>query len=101
MRLRYLVLLPFLAIAAPAWAASCKETAGDGWAKAYVEQCIEVSPATHPPCNVQNPCELIISEITRGCSLLIKGGDDVPPFCKPELPPDQKDEETEEKPKDE
>src|SRR5271170_2784658 len=91
MKLRFLLMLPLLAVALPAWAASCKQAAGEGWAKAYVEQCLEVSPATHPPCNVENPCELIISEITRGCALLVKGGDDVPPFCKPELPADQKD----------
>jgi hypothetical protein len=88
---RVLLMLPLLA-AAPASAASCRETAGEGWAKTYVEQCIEVSPATHPPCNADNPCELIISEIKRGCDILIKGGDDVPPFCKPQLPPEQKDE---------
>ena len=97
MELRFLLMLPLLAVAVPALAASCKETAGEGWAKAYVEQCTEVSPATHPPCNMQNPCELIISEITRGCSLLIKSGDDVPPYCKPELSPEQKDEGADEK----
>ena len=97
MELRFLLMLPLLAVAVPALAASCKETAGEGWAKAYVEQCTEVSPATHPPCNLQNPCELIISEITRGCSLLIKSGDDVPPYCKPELSPEQKDEGADEK----
>jgi hypothetical protein len=97
MELRFLLMLPLLAVAVPAWAASCKETAGEGWAKAYVEQCTEVSPATHPPCNVDNPCEVIISEITRGCSLMIKGGDDVPPYCKPELSPEQKDDGADEK----
>ena len=34
---------------------------------------------------------MITDEIKRGCAILIKGGDDVPPFCKPELPPAQKD----------
>ena len=92
MGLRYLLMLPLLAVTVPAWAASCKETAGEAQAKTYVEQCIEVSPATHPPCNAENPCEMIVSEITRGCAILVKGGDDVPPFCKPELPPEQKDE---------
>ncbi len=92
MTLRYLLPLPLLVLAVPALAASCKETAGEGWAKAYVEECTEVSTATHPPCNVDNPCELIISEITRGCSAMVKGGDDVPPYCKPELSPEQKEE---------
>ena len=32
-----------------------------------VARCTEVSPATHPPCNADNPCELIIGEIKRGC----------------------------------
>lgn len=98
MGFRFLLMLPLLAAALPASAASCRETAGEGWAKTYVEQCIEVSPATHPPCNVENPCELIIGEIKRGCDILIKGGDDVPPFCKPQLAPEQKDEEAGEKP---
>jgi hypothetical protein len=86
-------MLPLLALGVPATAApSCLETAGEDRAKAYVEQCIEVSPATHPPCNVVNPCELIIDEIKRGCAILVKAGDDVPPFCKPELPPGRRDE---------
>jgi hypothetical protein len=92
MKLRFLLMLALLGIAVPAWAASCKETAGDGWAKAYVEECKEVSTATHPPCNAENPCDMIAAEIKRGCDVLVQGGDDVPAFCKPELPPAQKDE---------
>ena len=93
MRSRLLLMLPLLGLAAPALAASCKESAGEAEAKRYVEQCIEVSPATHPPCNVENPCDLIQDEIKRGCAILVKGGDDVPPFCKPELPPGEKDDD--------
>ena len=96
MRRHLLLMLPLLAIAHAALAASCKETAGAEQAKAYVEQCLEVSPATHPPCNALNPCELIQDEIKRGCAILVKSGDDVPPFCKPELPEGQKDEGQEE-----
>jgi hypothetical protein len=44
-----------------------------------VDQCLEVSPATHPPCNVANPCVLIKDEIGRGCALL---GKDAPAFCR-------------------
>ena len=93
MKLGFLLMLSLSALSVSAFAASCKETAGEGWAKAYVEECKEVSPATHPPCNAENPCAEIIAEITRGCDLLVKGGDDVPPFCKPQLPPDEKDDE--------
>lgn len=28
-----------------------------------------ISPATHPPCNAENSCELIKSEIKRSCEL--------------------------------
>ena len=34
-------------------------------AQRLVDRCIAVSPATHPPCNVANPCEMIQGEIDR------------------------------------
>lgn len=43
-----------------------------------VNQCIEVSPATRPPCNGENSCEMITDEIQRGCKML---GSDAPAFC--------------------
>jgi hypothetical protein len=46
--------------------------------KKLVEECIQVSPATHPPCNSQNSCQLIIDEIKRSCSLL---GQSKSSFC--------------------
>jgi hypothetical protein len=49
---------------------SCRDTAGEKLSKLYVRQCTMVSPATHPPCNALNPCELITSEITRGCGMI-------------------------------
>jgi hypothetical protein len=49
---------------------SCQNTAGPERSAGYVRQCVEVTPATHPPCNAQNPCELIIGEIARGCWLI-------------------------------
>lgn len=58
---------------------SCEQTAGAQRARTYVEQCLEVSPATHPPCNAANSCELILDEIQRGCAML---GNDAPGFCK-------------------
>ena len=40
----------------------------------HVERCLQVSPATHPPCNALNPCRLILDEIRRGCALLASDG---------------------------
>ena len=59
--------------------ATCREAVGAQHAQELVRKCIEVSPATHPPCNADNSCELIIGEIRRGCGLL---ADDVPKFCR-------------------
>jgi len=61
---------------------SCQQTAGEEKATEYVNQCIRVSPATHPPCNANNSCEMIIDEIKRGCALI--GYND--PACKPYKP---------------
>jgi len=76
-----------LILAAPAIAfgseASCRATAGTDQAKRYVAMCLKVSPATHPPCNADNPCALIIDEIKRGCAMLDK---DVPSFCRHDPP---------------
>jgi hypothetical protein len=59
-------------------AATCSAAVGAAKAEEYVRQCQQVSPATHPPCNVANPCELITDEIKRGCALI---GKDAPAFC--------------------
>jgi hypothetical protein len=56
----------------------CSKSAGAKKAEEYVQQCLEVSPATHPPCNASNSCELIIDEIKRGCAML---DTNVPAFC--------------------
>ena len=56
--------------AAPSQAAtpvSCLNDIGEPAAKRLVERCIMVSPATRPPCHVDNPCDMIQSEIDRGC----------------------------------
>jgi hypothetical protein len=60
-------------------ARTCEETAGRAQATTYVAQCLQVSPATHPPCNAANTCEMIQAEIRRGCALLETGA---PQFCK-------------------
>jgi hypothetical protein len=59
-------------------ARSCAVAMGDAKARVLVERCLRVSPATHPPCNVSNPCDLIIGEIARGCGLLEESK---PDFC--------------------
>jgi hypothetical protein len=59
-------------------AISCVQAVGVDRAKKLVEECMLVSPATHPPCNGQNSCPLIIDEIKRGCSLLQQN---LPSFC--------------------
>ena len=69
--------------AAGARAQTCQETLGAERARVLVDQCLEVSPATHPPCNALNACELILGEVKRGCAMLDDQGR--PPFCKPYL----------------
>lgn len=58
---------------------SCREERGDPAAKRLVERCIMVSPATRPPCNVQNTCALIQDEIDRGCGFF--PADEKPAEC--------------------
>lgn len=63
-----------LAAAAPAPAArpaarSCNDEIGRAQAAVLVNQCISVSPATHPPCHGMNPCSMIMGEIKRACAL--------------------------------
>jgi len=57
---------------------SCLKEVGKARSDQLVKQCLQVSPATHPPCNAQNSCELITGEIRRSCGLL---GRDAPSFC--------------------
>lgn len=60
--------------------ASCLQDTGEERAARLVDQCLEISPATHPPCNSSNPCALIVDEIKRSCALL--GTRRAPAFCK-------------------
>jgi hypothetical protein len=57
---------------------ACSQAVGTERANRLVQECLDVSPATHPPCNAQNSCILMIDEIKRGCSLL---GNKAPIFC--------------------
>lgn len=59
--------------------ASCSKTLGKAKAAELVNRCIQVSPATHPPCNATNACTLIVDEIKRSCALF--HGSDAPAFC--------------------
>ena len=85
MRRAGFALLALLAASA-AHAASCRDEVGAARASAYVRQCLEVSPATHPPCNAENDCALIRAEIARGCRLL-QGDKAMPEFCRRYLAP--------------
>lgn len=60
----------------------CSQEIGKDNASVYVNQCIQISPATHPPCNDQNSCAMIKDEIKRGCEFAKKTpGGVVPKFC--------------------
>jgi len=48
---------------------SCLNDIGAEAARRLVDRCIAVSPATHPPCNVANACEMIQGEIDRACDM--------------------------------
>jgi len=48
---------------------SCLAEIGEARSKRLVERCIQVSPATRPPCNIANPCEMIQGEIDRSCAM--------------------------------
>ncbi|ESQ84436.1 hypothetical protein AEAC466_08770 [Asticcacaulis sp. AC466] len=48
---------------------TCLAAIGKAAADRLVKRCIQVSPATHPPCNVQNSCEMIQGEIDRSCAM--------------------------------
>lgn len=62
----------------PAETRSCLASAGAKRSAELVKQCLNVSPATHPPCNAQNACSMIVDEIKRGCAYIGQGA---PAFC--------------------
>jgi hypothetical protein len=73
----------FMAMSGLAQAASCSAKLGAAKAAILVDRCKEVSPATHPPCNADNACELIISEIKRGCGFFTAGSTpQAPAYCR-------------------
>lgn len=58
---------------------SCEKSIGKKEAKKLVDECRQVSPATHPPCNAANSCVLIKEEIRRSCEWL---GKSAPKYCE-------------------
>jgi len=54
----------------PTPASSCAAEIGAEAAMRLATACRAVSPATRPPCNPANSCDLIRDEITRGCAML-------------------------------
>lgn len=62
----------------PSGPRACSAEIGAAEAKALVDQCRAVSPATRPPCNAANSCAMIRSEIIRSCALF---GDGRPREC--------------------
>jgi hypothetical protein len=62
-------------------AQSCSQTAGPTKARELVRQCMQISEATHPPCNVTNPCDMIVDEIKRNCAMRQDARIAVPSFC--------------------
>jgi hypothetical protein len=71
-------LAPQGASAALSTKGSCLNAVGVERSRQLVNECLQVSPATHPPCNAQNACSMIVDEIKRGCGLIGQGA---PGFC--------------------
>lgn len=59
---------------------SCTLDQGSDAAVRLAERCTKVSPASHPPCNPENPCQLIQDEIDRSCAMY-KPGEAKPAEC--------------------
>jgi hypothetical protein len=79
--LAYGVAEPYLApqgTAAVSTRGTCLNAVGIERSRQLVNECLQVSPSTHPPCNAQNACSMIVDEIKRGCGLVQQGA---PGFC--------------------
>jgi len=48
---------------------TCLSEIGKAASDRLVTRCIMVSPATHPPCNAANSCQMIQGEIDRACAM--------------------------------
>jgi uncharacterized protein YecT (DUF1311 family) len=56
----------------------CRDTVGAAQAAIYVKDCIAVASESHPPCDADNSCELIVSHNIFRCDEM---GDQAPKFC--------------------
>ncbi|RZJ97695.1 MAG: hypothetical protein EON88_02410 [Brevundimonas sp.] len=65
---------------AEASSTSCTLDQGSDAAIALASRCTRVSPASHPPCNPANPCQMIQDEIDRSCAMY-KPGETKPAEC--------------------
>ena len=65
---------------AEASSTSCVLEQGSDAAMDLVRRCMAVSTASHPPCNPENPCQLIQDEIDRACAAY-KPGETKPAEC--------------------
>lgn len=73
----------FIAMSGAALAAerSCLASAGRVEAERLVRRCRSISEATHPPCNVDNPCDRMIEEIASWCEINRQSRLNFKPFC--------------------
>ena len=82
---RHIVLLAYivaaLASSVSAEEKSCTNELGKTNSEILVKWCMNVSPATRPPCNSANSCDLIVDEIRRGCAFL-KNDKNSPYYCR-------------------
>ncbi len=63
---------------APSTTGTCLNAVGIERSRQLVNECLQVSPSTHSPCNAHNACSMIVDEIKRGCGLIGQGA---PGFC--------------------
>jgi sulfite reductase alpha subunit-like flavoprotein len=63
---------------APSTTGTCLNAVGIERSRQLVNECLQVSPSTHSPCNAHNACSMIVDEIKRGCALIGQGA---PGFC--------------------
>lgn len=58
---------------------TCTQAVGAVKAKVLVDRCLEMSGSSHPPCNAENSCRLMMDEIKNGCK---QSGAAAPQYCK-------------------
>src|SRR5262245_18107579 len=58
---------------------SCVKSVGKSRAQRLVNQCVSVTTATHPPCNVEFDCSSLLAHTVQMCGSL---GAQAPAFCR-------------------